>query len=520
MLTHQLIQFYARSFPDELMISEEGRRFSFASGNSYINRIINLLHNKGLSAGDRVAVLGENSADHIMLLFAAGQLGIVMVPLNFRLAVDELEYIIEDAEASLLLVTDPDSLQKAEKLAARVDGMEVVTNFESGPGCWIHALEACDDKPHCAEASVLPDSVVLQLYTSGTTGRPKGVMLTHQNLLSLSLHNSVGMVNTPGLGTRDLIIAPLFHVGGLATAVIALLVGGGVVLHRAFDPDAVVHALEHDGISAVFMVPAMIQALLHGVPDIRQRDFSRLKCITYGAAPITEGLLREAIEVFDCEFVQYFGQTETCGGVLSLTWHDHELALSGRPELLRSCGRSMAGVSVKVCNKQGKALPSGETGEFVVKADTNMISYWKLPEATGETLQDGWIYTGDAGYLDEDGYAFLRDRIKDMVITGGENVYPAEVENLLGAHPSILEVAVIGIPDEKYGEALLAIAALKQGASLTQDELLAFCREKIAGYKIPRQLKIVDALPRNASGKILKTTLRNPYWAEKGRNIG
>ena len=195
-------------------------------------------------------------------------------------------------------------------------------------------------------------------------------------------------------------------------------------------------------------------------------------------------------------------------------------ALSGRPELLRSCGRSMAGVSIKVCDKQGKALPSGETGEFVVKADTNMISYWKLPEATGETLQDGWIYTGDAGYLDEDGYAFLRDRIKDMVITGGENVYPAEVENVLGAHPSILEVAVIGIPDEKYGEALLAIAALKQGASLTQDELLAFCREKIAGYKIPRQLKIVDALPRNASGKILKTTLRDPYWAEKGRNIG
>jgi len=312
----------------------------------------------------------------------------------------------------------------------------------------------------------------------------------------------------------------MFHVGGLATAAIAIMGGGGVVLHRAFDPDAVVHALEHDGITAVFMVPAMIQALLHGVSDIHQRDFSRLKCITYGAAPITEGLLREAIKVFGCEFVQYFGQTETCGGVSSLTWHDHELALSGRPELLRSCGRSMAGVRIKVCDQQGNELPCGETGEFVVKSDSNMISYWKLPLATEETLQDGWIHTGDAGYLDEDGYAFLRDRLKDMVITGGENVYPAEVENVLGAHPSILEVAVIGIPDEKYGEALLAIAALKQGASLTQDELLEFSREKIAGYKIPRALKIVDALPRNASGKILKTALRDPYWAGRGRSIG
>lgn len=520
MLTHQLIHFFARSFADELMVSEQGRSFSFATGNAYINRIINLLHAKGLSAGDRVAILGENSADHIMLLFAAGQLGIVMVPLNFRLAVDELEYIIKDAQVSLMLVTDPDSLDKAEKLATRIDGMEIYTNFESGAFNWIDALERSDEAPKCAAGSLHPDNTLLQLYTSGTTGLPKGVMLSHKNLFSLSLHNSAGMMNRPGLGSRDLIIAPMFHVGGLATAVIALLVGGGVVLHRAFDPDAVVDALERDGITAVFMVPAMIQALVHGVSDIRQRDFSRLKCITYGAAPITENLLREAIEVFDCEFVQYFGQTETCGGVSSLTWRDHQIALSGRPELLLSCGRSMAGVQIRVCDRQGNELPSGETGEFVVKSDSNMSSYWKLPQATRETLQDGWIHTGDAGYLDQDGYAFLRDRLKDMVITGGENVYPAEVEKVLGGHPSILEVAVIGVPDEKYGEALLAIAALKRGASLTQDELLEFSRVKIAAYKIPRQLKIVDALPRNASGKILKTALREPYWAGKGRHIG
>ena len=264
----------------------------------------------------------------------------------------------------------------------------------------------------------------------------------------------------------------------------------------------------------------MIQALIHQVANIGQRDFSRLRCITYGAAPISTGLLSEAVEVFDCEFVQYFGQTETCGGVLSLTWPDHQKALSGQPGLLLSCGRVMAGVSIKVTDEESNELPNGETGELTIKSDTNMLSYWKLPEATQKTLRDGWVHTGDAGYLDAQGYVFLRDRIKDMVVSGGENIYPAEVEKVLNGHPSILEAAVIGVPDEKFGEALLAIVALKLGASLTAVELLEFCREKIARYKIPRQLKVVDALPRNASGKILKTVLRDPYWAGTGRNIG
>ena len=475
---------------------------------------------KGLSTGDRVAILGENSADHVMLFFAAGQLGIVMVPLNYRLAVDELEYIIEDAATSLLLVTDVESLNKAEKLAARIKGMEIFTNFKSTSNSWDEALNMCDDTAIETRESLVPDDTILQLYTSGTTGRPKGVLISHQNLLSLRVQNFAGLLHKPGYGTRDLIIAPLFHVGGLATAIIALLGGGAVVLHRVFDPDSVVDALEHDGITAVFMVPAMIQALIHQVANIGQRDFSRLRCITYGAAPISTGLLSEAVEVFDCEFVQYFGQTETCGGVLSLTWPDHQKALSGQPGLLLSCGRVMAGVSIKVTDEESNELPNGETGELTIKSDTNMLSYWKLPEATQKTLRDGWVHTGDAGYLDAQGYVFLRDRIKDMVVSGGENIYPAEVEKVLNGHPSILEAAVIGVPDEKFGEALLAIVALKQGTRLTAVELLEFCREKIARYKIPRQLKVVDALPRNASGKILKTVLRDPYWAGTGRNIG
>lgn len=519
MLVQQLIQFYAQSFPEELMLSEVGRPFSFAGGQARIDRISNLLTAKGIGPGDRVAILGENSADHIFLLFGAAQIGAVLVPLNFRLAVDELEYIIGDAGSSMLLVTEETSLQKAEKLLERIEGMEIFTGFASSESRWEDALDGCTAGPVVSPAGMSKLDPILQLYTSGTTGRPKGVMLSHQNLMSQSVQSSAGNLSKAGIGTRDLIVAPLFHIGGIGTSTNALLAGGAVILHRVFDPAMVVDTLENDRITAVFLVPAMIQALLHGVPDIRERDFSHLQRITYGAAPISETVLCEAIDVFDCEFVQYFGQTETCGGVLSLTSYDHQKALAGRPDLLRSCGRCMAGIEIKVCDERGNELPSGETGEFVVRADSNMISYWNMPEETAKALRDGWVYTGDAGYMDEEGYAFLRDRIKDMVVTGGENVYPVEVEMVLSHHPSVLECAVIGIPDERYGEALLAIVALKSGASLTIEELVEFSREKIAGYKIPRQMKVVDELPRNASGKILKTVLREPYWAGKDRSI-
>jgi acyl-CoA synthetase (AMP-forming)/AMP-acid ligase II len=272
-------------------------------------------------------------------------------------------------------------------------------------------------------------------------------------------------------------------------------------------------------VGSVFMVPAMIMAVLQ-IPDIEKRDFSGLKQIFYGASPISEAVLRRAMEVFGVDFIQMYGMTETGGTVVNLTVEDHQRALAGKPELLLSCGRPSVGVEVRIMDFDGNECPTGEVGEIWIKSDTNMLGYYNLPEATASSLTDGWVHSGDAGYMDEEGYIYLKDRIKDMVVSGGENIYPVEVENAIAHHEAVADVAVIGVPDEKYGEALLAFVVLKEGASLTVEEMIEFCRERIAGYKIPRKLEIIGEMPRNPSGKILKKELRKPYWEGIDRSIG
>jgi acyl-CoA synthetase (AMP-forming)/AMP-acid ligase II len=301
--------------------------------------------------------------------------------------------------------------------------------------------------------------------------------------------------------------------------VFGIFAGMETLLHRTFDPEVVVRDIEQHNVCNVFMVPAMIMAVLQ-LPGIEQRDFSRLAQVFYGASPISETVLRRAAEVFQCDFIQMYGMTETTGTVVNLSAEDHRRALAGRPELLRSCGRPSVGAEAMVVGSDGNELPRGEVGEIWLKSDTNMQGYFNLPDETCANLTQGWVHTGDAGYMDEDGYLYLKDRIKDMVVSGGENIYPVEVENAVAKHASVADVAVIGVPDEKFGEALLAFVVLKPGSSLELDELVTFCRDKIAGYKIPRQLEIVDELPRNPSGKILKKVLREPYWGRAGRNIG
>jgi acyl-CoA synthetase (AMP-forming)/AMP-acid ligase II len=524
MLIHQPLQFYARSFGDATMlIDEDGRELSFAAGLTRTVAIARLLLAQGLVPGDRVAILGENSMEHILILIGAAMAGMVALPLNYRLALRELESILVDAEARVLVVTDKTNLEKGAELARRIAGLRVFSGVAGNHGIpsWEAAQESVPDSVSIGDMDRFdPADSVLQLYTSGTTGIPKGVQLTHSNIVGLALHSWCGLQSKPGQGSRDLVVAPLFHVGGICTATNALLAGGAVLLHRSFDPTRVLDALEHQQVSAVFMVPAMIQAIVHGVTDVERRDLSRLKRVSYGAAPISQSLLARAIAVFKCEFVQYYGMTETCGAVLSMTWPDHQAAMAGQPELLGSCGRAMAGVGVRIIGVDGTELSRGETGEITVRSRTNMKGYWKLPAETQRILHDGWVHTGDAGYMDAEGFVYLRDRMKDLVITGGENVYPVEVERVLGGHPAILEVAVIGIPDDRFGEALLAIAVLRPGATLEVEELVAYARDQIAGYKIPRRLKIVDALPRNAAGKLQKAELRGPYWMDRKKPIG
>ena len=517
MLVHHFLEYYARNTPDLPCLTLGDQTTSYGQVDAMANRIANGLLALGLGKGDRVAVLGENSLEHLLVFMAASKMGAVTVSLNYRLAPAELAYIINDANTRVLVALDGMEQSLAGLRQQVAEDITVLSHGFADTLDWSQWMAQHPQSKPVAEPA--PEDAYIQLYTSGTTGNPKGVVSSHFNMLSLITMNSIATPHRPNPGMATILCAPLFHIGGAGSVAYNIYCGMQTLLHRTFNPAHVVADMEQHPVSNIFMVPAMIMACLQ-LPDIEQRDFSQLKQIFYGASPISETVLRRAIEVFQCDFIQMYGMTETTGTVVNLSAEDHRIALAGRPELLRSCGRTSVGGQAKVVDLGGNELPRGEVGEIWLKSDTNMQSYYNLPQATAANLTDGWVHTGDAGYMDDEGYLYLKDRMKDMVVSGGENIYPVEVENALAKHEAITDVAVIGVPDEKFGEALLAFAVLKADASLTLDEMVEFCRDKIAGYKIPRQLEIVDELPRNPSGKILKKILRQPYWENNERGIG
>jgi len=354
----------------------------------------------------------------------------------------------------------------------------------------------------------------VQMYTSGTTGHPKGAQLSHANLLTL-LPGALRQFGRWHDGDVSLVCMPLFHIGGSGWALVGLYAGAEIVLAREFDPAAMLRLIAEFGVTKAFLVPAMILFLLQA-PQCAKTDFSSLELIAYGASPAPIELLRAALKAFGCGFAQVYGLTETTGAITYLPPEDHgEHAI----ERLKSCGKPMTGVAIKILDASGHELPPGEVGEVVCRTPQIMLGYWDLPEATRAAIRDGWFHTGDAGYMDGDGYVYIYDRVKDMIISGGENIYPAEVENALFGHPAIADVAVIGVPDEKWGEAVKAVVVKKPGIEVSIAELIEFARSRIGGFKVPRSIDFVDALPRNPSGKILKRELRKPYWADQDRQV-
>jgi acyl-CoA synthetase (AMP-forming)/AMP-acid ligase II len=495
----------------------EGRQTSFAEFDIKTNRVANALRALGVKPRERIAYLGKNSDIYFELLLGAMKANVVMAPVNWRLAGPEIAFIVEDCKAPVLFV-GPEFVELIGKIRPQLPSVHTFVATEGGaPGwqefaAWRDAQR--DDDPN---VPISRQDIAIQLYTSGTTGKPKGAMLSHANLLNLveSGRDQRPDWNKWTENDVSLVAMPIFHIGGSGWGVMGLYHGAKGVIAREFDPTKVLDFFEQSGITKMFMVPAAMQFVVRQ-PRARQVDFSRLKYMLYGASPIPAALLKECIEVFGCGFVQMYGMTETTGTIVALPPEDHVEGL----ERMRSAGKALPGVELAILDPDGNRLPPGEIGEIATRSGSNMAGYWNLPEATAKTIDsDGWLRTGDAGYMDSDCYLYICDRIKDMIISGGENIYPAEVESAICDHPDVAEVAVIGVPDEKWGEAVKAIVVMKPGKSAAASDIINFTRERIAGFKTPKSVDFIAALPRNASGKILRRHLRDPYWADKDRQV-
>lgn len=511
-------RFHAQRSPNAVATVFGERQTNYRQLNVLSSQIANGFINEGLVAQKRVIYLDVNSDIFFQLLLGCGKSNTVLCGVNWRLAPPEVEYIINDSGAEIVFVGER-FFPIIESILDRLPKVKKVIALSGRHDEW----EAFDD--WCGKQNQLdPDlaideeDICIQMYTSGTTGHPKGVQLSNRALCVNRRDDSEEMKWYVWTGADvSLVSMPAFHVSGAGWGLMSLMPGAKSIILPEFHPALALEMIQEHKINKIFLVPAAIQLILE-LPQSRTTDYSSIDYLLYGASPIPIDLLREAITVFQCKFVQLYGMTETNGGATYLPASDHELS-DGANERMKSAGKALPRVSIKVVDEQGAELAIREVGEICLKTPSCMSGYWNLPEATRETLIDGYVHTGDAGYFDEDGYIYVYDRVKDMIISGGENVYPAEVESAMFAHSAIADVAVIGVPDDKWGESVKAVVVLKEGKSASKEQIITFTREKIAAYKSPKSVDFVDQLPRNASGKLLKRELRAPYWEGKERGV-
>jgi fatty-acyl-CoA synthase len=502
---------WARLTPEATALRCGGGGRTYRELDERVTRLAWALRERGLGPGDRVAVLALNGMEVWEAFLAGVRLGAIVVPLNFRLVADEVAYQLTDS-GTVVLVVDTAMAEvaaKARQQAPAVRTALVIGGGSAGPDSEDYEAALAGAGTDALGVGVDEDQPAFIMYTSGTTGFPKGAVLTHRNLVmhvfsqlvTIGVDPAADRVSAPG--------APMFHIAGLAGGLPPLLLGGVHVILRSggFDPAATLDLIERERVNSLFLVPAMWAAVV-AVPDIGTRDLSCLTRISWGAAPASTTLLRTMIDTFpQAEVMTAFGQTE-CSPVTTLLRGEDSVRKIG------SVGTPMLNVEVRVVDEAMNDVPRGEIGEIVYRSPMVMKEYWNKPEETARAFEGGWFHSGDLVREDEDGYFYVVDRKKDMIISGGENIYCAEVEDVLAGHPKVGEVALIGVPDERYGEAPLAIVAPRDPADPpTAEELAAWCREKLARYKNPREYSIVEALPRNPSGKILKTRLREQHSA-------
>lgn len=509
----ELIRWRARQHPDRVALEYAGRETTYAALDRHASQVASALLRSGVQPGDRVCVLDHGHDHFFETVFGIAKAGAVYTPVNWRLAPREMAGLIADARARVLLV-GPAFAEAVGVVEQRFAGVDTIVCYADAHDrwqsytAWRDAAPATD--PH-GDAS--EEDTAWQLYTSGTTGMPKGVEITHRNLFNVSAN---GLMTGPSVapGDRGLVCLPLYHIGGSGYALRLFYGGLTLVIASLFDPEKILRLIEERRIRQAFLVPTMINFLLHA-PSCAATNFSSLETIVYGASPISPDLLERAIARFGCSFIQAYGLTETTGAICYLSAQDH---VPGS-ERLKSAGQPAFGIDIRVMDTSGAFCTPGDVGEIVVRGDAVMKGYWNQPEATRAAIVDGWFHTGDAGYFDADGYLYMYDRIKDMIVSGAENIYPAEIESVLAEHPAVLDVAVIGVPDDRWGEAVKGVVMLRPGQHATESELIAHCRSRIAGYKCPKSVDLSDSIPRSPTGKLLKRELRERYWGNRIRRV-
>ena len=497
-----LLVIHARERPDRVAIQVGSRTLTYRELHERVERLAGQFIRSGLQPGDRIALLAKNDPAFCELIMAASRTGVVLVPLNFRLAQPEIDFIVEDSGAQILFATDEfTGVAHAARDASASCGAVVTVTPDGSYGGWVTASQS----PAPENTADQDDAIVFQGYTSGTTGNPKGALLSQHNVLAL-MRNGCRELGPFDETSRSLVCMPLFHVAGNAWLFFGLAAGCLNELVVDIDPQRVLQTIIDHEISCTLLVPTVI-GLVTAAAEAENTTIRGLKTIAFGASPMPAELLKRAQRVFpETDFIHVYGMTET---TCMFTALDPAELRAGRR--LESCGKPFADARMKIVDPDGVEVATGVVGEIICRTPQMMAGYWQRPEATAAAIRDGWYHTGDAGYVDGEGYLFIRDRIKDMVITGGENVYPAEVENAVLAHPAIAEVAVIGVPDELWGESVLAAVVLREGQDVSDQEIRDCVRERLAGYKVPKRIERMSALPKNGAGKVTKGPLRSRF---------
>ena len=509
--------------PDREAIIFEGHRWTFSDLAERTNRLANALAGMGVGQGDKVGMLQVNCNECVEVYFATAKLGATYVPLNFRAKSDELAYMVNFSESSVIFIGGR-YVNLVNSIRGEMPGLKHVVSVE-GPeeGMLEYESIIAEADPEEVFTDIDDNDTSILMFTAGTTGQPKGVMLTHDNLATYVLNN-VSPAD-PEIEEKNILTVPLYHIAGMQAVLAAVYGGRTLVVQRQFEASEWMKLVETERVTRAMMVPTMLKGLMEH-EEFHDRDLSSLQVITYGAAPMPVEVITKAIEELPgTRFINAFGQTESASTITMLTPEDH--VIEGAPaeralklKRLGSIGRALGDTEVKIFDEEGNEAPVDEVGEIVARGPRVMKGYWKADEATNTTIRNGWLYTGDMGYMDEAGYIFLSGRAKDIIIRAGENISPEQVEATLHSHPAVDEAAVIGVPDPQWGETVRAIVALKDGAEASEEEIIEHCRGQLASFKKPESVVFVDSLPRNQMGKVLKRVLREEHGKVAGPVMG